>query len=79
MVQWCCASSQLLKWFNHDPAGYDEFSRRYFTELEGSASAWSSPAVLVDSGDVVLSYSAKNNGHNNAEALPDYIESKLQE
>jgi uncharacterized protein YeaO (DUF488 family) len=70
-------SSELRKWFNHDPARWDEFRRRYFAELDSNPTTWSSLAELVRSGNVTLLYSAKNEGHNNAEALRDYLESKL--
>ena len=29
-------STELRKWFGHDPARWDEFRRRYFAELEGN-------------------------------------------
>jgi uncharacterized protein YeaO (DUF488 family) len=70
-------SSQLRKWFNHDPARWDEFKRRYFAELDSNPAAWSSLADLARSGNMTLLYSAKDEEHNNAEALRDYLESKL--
>jgi uncharacterized protein YeaO (DUF488 family) len=70
-------SSQLRKWFSHDPTRWDEFRRRYFAELDSNLSAWSSLADLARSGNVTLLYSAKDEEHNNAEALRDYLESKL--
>lgn len=33
-------STELRKWFSHDPAKWDEFQRRYFAELKGSRDAW---------------------------------------
>lgn len=70
-------SSQLRKWFGHDPARWDEFRRRYFAELDGNPAAWTPLVQLARSGNVTLLYSAKDEGHNNAEALRDYLESKL--
>jgi uncharacterized protein YeaO (DUF488 family) len=72
-------SSELRKWFNHDPARWNEFKRRYFAELDNNPTAWSSLAELARSDDVTLLYSAKDKRHNNAEALRDYLEAKLQE
>jgi uncharacterized protein YeaO (DUF488 family) len=72
-------SSQLRMWFGHDPAKWDEFKRRYFTELDSNPAAWSSLVHLARSGDVTLLYSAKDERHNNAEALRAYLESKLRE
>jgi len=70
-------SNQLRKWFGHDPARWDEFRRRYFAELDSNETAWNPLVELARSGNVTLLYSAKDEGHNNAEALRDYLESKL--
>jgi uncharacterized protein YeaO (DUF488 family) len=72
-------SSQLKKWVSHDPARWDEFRRRYFAELDNNLAAWNSLADLARKGNVTLLYSAKDEEHNNAEALRDYLESKLQD
>jgi uncharacterized protein YeaO (DUF488 family) len=35
--EWCkevAPSTELRKWYNHDPARFDEFSRRYHVELQ---------------------------------------------
>jgi uncharacterized protein YeaO (DUF488 family) len=72
-------SSQLRKWFGHDPARWNEFRKYYFAELDSNPEAWRSLIELARSGDVTLLYSAKNEEHNNAMALKDYLESKLQE
>ena len=70
-------SSGLRKWFNHEPAGWDEFRRRYFAELDNNPTAWSSLAELVCGGNVMLLYSAKDERHSNAQALRAYLEAKL--
>jgi uncharacterized protein YeaO (DUF488 family) len=67
-------SSQLRKWFSHAPARWYEFRKRYFTELDSNSAAWSSLAELASSGNVTLLYSAKDEKHNNAKALRDYLE-----
>jgi uncharacterized protein YeaO (DUF488 family) len=33
-------SAELRKWFNHDPAKWDEFRRRYFEELTANTESW---------------------------------------
>ena len=70
-------SSELRKWSHHDPARWHEFRKRYFAELDSNPPAWSSLAELARNGNVTLLYSAKDKRHNNAEALRDYLESKL--
>ena len=70
-------SRQLREWFNHDPARWTEFRRNYFAELDNNLAAWSSLTDLARNGNVTLLYGAKDQKHNNAEALRDYLESKL--
>jgi uncharacterized protein YeaO (DUF488 family) len=72
-------STQLRKWFNHDPAKWDEFRKRYFAELDNNSVAWRPIIDLARSGNVTLLYSAKDEEHNNARVLRDYLESKLHE
>ena len=72
-------SSQLRKWFNHDPAKWDEFRRQYFAELDSGPAALGRLAESARSGNVTLLHSARDEGHNSAEALRDYLESELQE
>ena len=31
--EWCKHVAQLRKWYNHDPARFEEFARRYHAEL----------------------------------------------
>ena len=33
-------STELRKWFSHDPAKWQEFRRRYFAELDRTPDAW---------------------------------------
>jgi uncharacterized protein YeaO (DUF488 family) len=70
-------SSQLRNWFGHDPARWDEFERRHFAELDGNPAAWTPLVEFARKGNVTLPYSARDEGHNNAGVLRDYLESKL--
>jgi uncharacterized protein YeaO (DUF488 family) len=70
-------SSRLRTWFRHDPARWDEFRKRYFAELDGNPEAWRSLLELARNGNITLLYSAKNEEHNNAVVLKDYLESML--
>jgi uncharacterized protein YeaO (DUF488 family) len=70
-------SNQLRKWFGHDPTKREEFKRRYFAELDSNSAAWSTLAELARNGNVTLLYSARDEEHNNAEVLRDYIQSKI--
>ena len=71
-------STELRRWFGHDPAKWDEFRRRYRAELEAHPDAW---RVLLDAarhGPVTLLYSAHDITHNNAIGLQEYLAEKLR-
>lgn len=72
-------SAELRQWFSHDPAKWTEFRRRYFRELDSNPAAWQ-PLLDAASGGqrLTLIYSARDTEHNNALALRDYLEKKLQ-
>ena len=67
-------SDALRKWFGHDPAKWTEFRKRYFRELEKKSEAVAQLEQFVKKGKVTLVYGAKNEEHNNAVALKDYLE-----
>ena len=64
----------LRRWFNHDPAKWDEFRQRYFAELDGRAEAWRPLLEAARHGTVTLLYSSRDMEHNNAVALKEYLE-----
>ena len=66
-------STELRKWFGHEPEKWDEFRRRYFAELDGRPEAWREIAEAAAAGDVVLLYSSHDTEHNNAVALREYL------
>ena len=72
-------SAELRQWFSHDPAKWTEFRGRYFRELDTNPAVWQ-PLLDAASGGqrVTLIYSARDTDHNNALALRDYLEKKLQ-
>jgi uncharacterized protein YeaO (DUF488 family) len=67
-------STSLRKWFNHQPAKWNGFKHRYYTELDDK------PDLLMEKankGTVTLLYGAKEERFNNAVALREYLEEKL--
>ena len=66
-------SSELRKWFGHDPEKWDEFRRRYVAELDAAPEAWRPLAEAAAAGDITLLYSSRDTEHNNAVALRDYL------
>lgn len=71
-------STELRRWFAHDPAKWAEFRRRYVAELDARPEAWRPLADAADAGDVTLLYSARDREHNNAVALRDYLLTSLR-
>lgn len=69
-------STGLRNWFQHDPAKWNEFRRRYFRELEKNPGAWEPLLASSHRGRVTLVYSAHDIEHNNAVALKEFLEAK---
>lgn len=70
-------STELRKWFNHDPSKWEEFQRKYSAELDGRPEAWEPILKAAEHGTVTLLYSSHDTEHNNAVALKQYLETKL--
>lgn len=66
-------STELRKWFSHDPRKWNEFRRRYFAELDRTTEAWEPIRLAARKGTVTLLYSSHDTEHNNAVALREYI------
>lgn len=62
-------STELRKWFGHDPARFDEFSRRYEAELAVSEAYAQFVAELRAHDVATLLYAAKDETRNNAVVL----------
>jgi uncharacterized protein YeaO (DUF488 family) len=69
-------STELRKWFGHDPDKWDEFRRRYVRELDSRPEAWTPIVSAARRGTVTLVYSSHDTEHNNAVALRDYLNAK---
>jgi len=64
-------STELRKWFNHDPDKWDKFKKRYLIELkENTEQVWLLKQEL-EKGVVTLVYGAKDKEHNEALVLQD--------
>ena len=69
-------STELRKWFAHDPAKWKEFQRRYFSELNEKREALQPLSKAAHDGDVTLVFAARDLEHNNAVALKSYLEGR---
>ncbi|MGE0471857.1 MAG: DUF488 domain-containing protein [Nitrospira sp.] len=66
-------STTLRKWFNHDPARWTEFCRRYRDELKEREALLATIKKQVTTRPVTLLYSAKDKRHNQAVALRSFL------
>ena len=66
-------STELRKWFNHDPAKWKEFQKRYELELENNKEQVSILNELFKKGTVTLVYGAKDRDHNEALVLKEWL------
>ena len=62
-------STELRKWFGHDPARWDEFRRRYAKEVHQHAELLDQLRALARQGPITLVYSAHDEKHNDAVEL----------
>lgn len=70
-------SDELRKWFDHDPEKWDEFRDRYGRELDKNDACVDKLIERVKDGRVTLVYGAKDEEHNQAEALRRYLRDRL--
>jgi uncharacterized protein YeaO (DUF488 family) len=70
-------SAELRKWFGHDPVKWSEFRRRYFSELKANPNGWQPIVEAERKGAVTLLYGAKDEIHNNAIALREFLKAYL--
>ncbi len=70
-------STELRKWYGHDPARWNEFVKRYGRELEGSPEAQAALdrlAARARKGHVTLVFAAHDPALSNATVLKDLIQ-----
>ena len=68
-------SDDLRKWFGHDPERWDEFRRRYFQELDAMPERVDELRRKLTEGNATLLFGARDEAHNNAVALFEYLTS----
>ena len=66
-------STELRKWFGHDPARWTEFRRRYAGELREHAGPIRALRDQARRGPLTLVYSAHDQAHNDAVVLRDIL------
>src|SRR5207248_10156341 len=66
-------STELRKWFGHDPARWHEFRERYIVELRQHRDELARLLELARQGPITLVYSAHDEIHNDAVVLRDTL------
>jgi uncharacterized protein YeaO (DUF488 family) len=67
-------STELRKWFDHDPAKWAGFQERYARELDGRAALLEQLRRKEHQGTVTLLYAARDQEHNEAMALKAFLD-----
>lgn len=62
-------STELRQWFQHDPAKWTEFQKRYRQELKSKPDQLDTIKAKIHQGPVTLLYGAKDEAHNEAVVL----------
>ena len=66
-------STGLRKWFGHDPAHWQEFRRRYQSEIRQHSDEFDRLRTLAQHGRITLVFSAHDESHNDAVVLKDLL------
>jgi uncharacterized protein YeaO (DUF488 family) len=66
-------STALRQWFNHDPARWEKFQRRYHAELKQKTALLTAITEQATTRPVTLLYSAKDEQHNQAVTLRSFL------
>ncbi len=71
-------STELRRWFGHDPEKWREFQRRYRQELKTREELVREIAKLASRGPVTLVYGARDEEHNDAVVLAAVVRSHIK-
>jgi uncharacterized protein YeaO (DUF488 family) len=71
-------SPSLRKWYAHDTDKWEEFQRRYREELESNPEVWRLLLQAAEQGNVTLIYSARDEEHNSALVLKEFLEERIK-
>lgn len=66
-------STELRKWYSHDPAKWEEFKKRYKNELKGKQDILDGLKAESRKQTITLVFSSRETQLNNAEALREFL------
>jgi len=67
-------STELRKWFSHDPSKWVEFKKRYYDELQNNKQVLKDTFEDKYNEKITFVYASKEEEFNNAVALKEYLE-----
>ncbi|MEK6224278.1 MAG: DUF488 domain-containing protein [Thermodesulfobacteriales bacterium] len=67
-------STELRKWFSHDPEKWEEFKQRYYNELLQKERLLKDTVKVKLKEKITFVYASKEEEFNNAVALKEYVE-----
>jgi uncharacterized protein YeaO (DUF488 family) len=67
-------STELRRWFAHDPQKWDEFRQRYRKELKVKENLIRHLKGKVKAGTITLVYAARDEAHNSALVLKEFLQ-----
>jgi uncharacterized protein YeaO (DUF488 family) len=71
-------SPALRKWFNHDAEKWKEFKTKYTAEIKKSETLKELSAIIKNQKIITLLYSAKDELHNQAVVLKEYLDKNFK-
>jgi uncharacterized protein YeaO (DUF488 family) len=70
-------TTELRKWFDHDPDKWEEFRKRYINELKDNIDSVERLHEMAKDGMITLLYAARDEQHNEALVLKQVLESGI--
>jgi uncharacterized protein YeaO (DUF488 family) len=68
-------STELRKWFGHDPKKWSEFQKKFKAEIHDNKDVWNQlKEIIKEHSTVTLVYAAKDEEHNNAVVLQNLLQ-----
>ncbi len=69
-------STELRKWFNHEPEKWSKFQQLYRVELAANKTSVKTLRDCLNRGPATIVYGAKDEEHNDAVVLQKYLDDK---
>ncbi|HEX9261928.1 MAG TPA: DUF488 family protein [Candidatus Bathyarchaeia archaeon] len=71
-------STNLRKWYQHDPSKWEQFKEKYWKELQDKETELVNLAKEAAQRNITFVYGSREEKMNNAVALKMYVETKLK-